>query len=453
MKKFIIAICFSVVCLTSNARGIVSDSLDKKPRVLCSFFLNTAAGAQQYRKEHDGVSYREKSGDQRMTFPFDLRFYFFKNHLGIGFTRFTTIGSTNGYESYSPFAIVHKDRFTRKDNLFYISYNFNLKPLETHRVAPYFQINHTFSTRPFSIILSGTLGMLYKLNDLIAVNAAVNGGYGTSGARYEFNAGLCFRATQRNHSPQQIQSVKQKDSISRRKQRFLFEIGGGITNTNKQYISTISRYPFDVDTVDYFQNDLTRVRLIFPSIALGYTAKNQSILFECSVIKNSVNQDDFDSERYIYARSSDLYLSLGYYMNDVAAFRRPKVQRKVDVFGGIRMALEFKESEMSVKGRWSVPDYRHYQTVHSFESYTYRLLLETGLRKQFSRHLFGRAGCALNTIGYINGSYKMTDRYNPLNADGHYRQIDRKYDQILFIGNSNTARLFHNFFIKLGYSF
>jgi hypothetical protein len=456
MKKpgFIISLLF--VCIKTNAREILKDSLKEKPRVLCSFFLNTAAGNQQFRDNPDGKIYRERSPDTRITFPIDIRIYFFKNHLGLGYSKFKTVGSYNRYEAYNPFAIVHKGKKSRDVGYFYMSYNFNLRPLETERLAPYFQINHAVSFEPVLVMAFGTIGVQYKLTNFLALNAALSGGYGTGGGKYEANIGLCFRAVEKKREHKESRSIQKQDSI-KWKGRILLELGAGYNNAEQQSLTFYNYDKYFVDTVNYYKNDLLVIKHAFPSIGLGYMKNNQSFQIEYSGVNyRSANKITSSSFINMNESTSDSYVSIGYYLNDVAGFTKYKKESKFQLYAGIKLCDEWKKRNIGVSGYLTAGDYRTFETYYLFKSNTIRLLLESGIKYNLNDHFYTRFGFSLNSIGYHHGTYNLIDQYTPTfgpDTSTKTRIMSRKYDQLLFIGNHETARLFHNFFLKIGYSF
>jgi hypothetical protein len=277
MKKCISIVCFFLIWLASGARQDLRDSVYEKPKVLCSLFLNTAAGLQMYPLPYDTYYRRTKSTSQVLTFPLDIRFYFFKNHLGIGYTRFTTVGSNHGYEPYNPFMVLHKGRLFRDDEMFYMSYNFNLKPFESRKLSPYFQISSGYSSLA-PLLVFGTAGVQYKLTDVIALNLSFNGGGGPGRIRkFDMNFGLCIRALKGKSKPK-VEHTRDSLKFIR---RFAVEVGAGYHNAESQTLNFYNQASL-VDTTDYYHNDLKVLRHALPIIGITFTKGEQSLQLEYS---------------------------------------------------------------------------------------------------------------------------------------------------------------------------
>src|SRR6476646_5267262 len=103
MKKYV-CIFFLIISIKGFSRE-PNDSVYKHPRVLCSFFVNTAVGVTRYPHPYQEYPFGNKRYDRKYLMPVDFRFYFLRNHLGIGFTHFTSLSTGPGapqYQSYNP---------------------------------------------------------------------------------------------------------------------------------------------------------------------------------------------------------------------------------------------------------------------------------------------------------------------------------------------------------------
>ena len=140
------SIClFLFICTSIFSENIKADSGAQKSDVSASFFVNTLIGVHKYPSPY--ARYAASRAHNQFLFPVDLRFYFLRNHLGFGWTHFTSVdlrGFIFRYRSYHPMLIRNAKSF-EEENIFFISYNFNLSRFQGEKLSPYFQINHGYA--------------------------------------------------------------------------------------------------------------------------------------------------------------------------------------------------------------------------------------------------------------------------------------------------------------------
>jgi hypothetical protein len=458
-----------ILCLfvsVSLFAKVSADSALSKPRTVCSFFVNTAGGIHRYPNPYTDYPGLKKSN--HVVFPLDLRFYFLKNHLGFGYTRFTSgsFGGTGWYRSYHPMYLKNAGSI-EEENIFFISYNFNLTRFQGKHFSPYFQINHGIAENSGYIIF-GTAGILYHITKNISINASLNAGGSQDYEKYDLNLGLCIsgKRIERDRVTQKqfLKSKRIKDSLSLSAQRFIIELGAGLYLAKAQdhgFKSSDNRYmDFYINTSDYYENEFVYVRRGFPLLSIGYLKRNQSLHLEGSHAEFSVAGGG-DGSPYVIERTMETNLAALYELNDLASLWNKRKYRKCSWFGGVKLLFSSKQRDID----WAYSYYNGWgrnsnDIKYKFRSNSLRPIIETGFKWQFQSHVYMKMGVGFNTICYMQGNYysqqhMITYPYGGLIHDPETfdEEKDIDYKKWITPGGGSTFKVADNIFFKLGYSF
>ncbi|MDF2437710.1 MAG: hypothetical protein K0Q95_2086 [Bacteroidota bacterium] len=462
MKKGGCLLVFLFICTCGFSSD--ADSSVQKPRVLCSFFVNTVGGMHRYPSPYDGYAASSKS--TQIIFPVDLRFYFLKNRLGLGFTHLTSgnFGGTGWYRPYHPM-VIRNAAAIEDEELFYFSYNFNLPRLQCEKFSALFQINHGISLNA-ELVHFITLGGLYSLTKNIAVNASLNVGWGREYEKYDLNLGLCFRALgmqkDRATKKQIAKTKRSTDSVSLFKQRFSIELGGGLYTSKAQDDSpwgSDEGNRFYVSTENYSENEFVYMRRSFPLISLGYNKGNHLFQLEGSIVEHSAKEKGGEYHAGFIGRSSERSVALVYSINDLVSLFNHKF-RRYTWFASAKLLYCSKFRDISSSLHYYHWSSSYDKTNYKFKSQSERLQVETGFRWQIQKHLYIKTGLTFNTIGFIKGNYYSHQEKLSYHFTGSIyeavefsEQKSINYSEWITPDNPTTFKTIDNIFFKLGYSF
>jgi hypothetical protein len=479
MKRITLLVSLLIMFGHLFAQDVPKDSVKIEQKVLCSFSLNTIFGLHNYQEGSGEMKYA-----RRTFFPLDVRFYFMNNHLGIGYSNLGSMTSKTlfrGSDYSLPYMSVPAYYRYRHHSMFFLSYHFNLRGIESKKCAPFVEISAGWSNQAgFAALV--TTGVQWKLNKNIAINFAGNLRHGLTYLYYgcDFNVGLCIRAV-KNEGPKfkpsgsrqsdsailairdlQIASAKQSDSLSIAKQRIVISIGGGFYTgrTQSKFLqrSGEATHDFYIDSNNLQENDFVPVRRFFPVVSLGYIMGKRSVELAGSMISYSHNSFPYYWGS-MQIRSTEYAVTLSYNVNDIRDLWNSSAKNKRTTFyTGLR--LEFAGKERAISDYFaSHPDLDVYRRLnYKFKSKSLSLAVDLGPRWQCSRHVFVKLAAGINLIGFIHGDYSYDSEISERSSTGvpytiKYRSDSRKYNKLLVPGTTSTFYSNASVMLKIGYAF